>query len=117
MFWFYSRITVVKLKELFDTGFGNKRRLLSVNDIVHQKGEAICSILPAFHCLTGCDTTSAFVRKGKISPLNLVEKKAEYISMLTMLGQEHEYSNQLLTEIEKFVFLYMDSQSIQTSKS
>ena len=40
---------------------------------------------------------------GKISPLNLVEKNTEYISMLTMLGQEHECSGQLLTEIEKFL--------------
>ena len=93
----------IKRSMLFDTGFGNKLRLLAVNDIVHQKGEAICSILPAFHCLNGCDTTSAFVRMRKISPLNLVEKNVEYISTLTMLGQEHEYSSQLLTEIEKFV--------------
>ena len=91
----------IKRAMLFDTGFGIKLRLLTVNDIVHQKGEAICSILPAFHCLTVSDTTSAFVRRGKISPLNLVEKNAKYISMLTILDQEHEYSSQLLTEIEK----------------
>ena len=47
----------IKRSMLFDTGFGNKLRLLTVNDIVHLKGEAICSILPAFHCLTGSDTT------------------------------------------------------------
>ena len=93
----------IKRSVLFDTVFGNKWRLLSVNDIVHQKGEAICSKLPAFHCLTGCDTTSAFVLRGKISPLNLVEMNAEYISTLAMLGQGHECSSQLLTKIEKFV--------------
>ena len=47
---------------LFDTGMGNKRRLLNVSDIVFSKGPELCYILPAFYSFTGCDTTSAFVR-------------------------------------------------------
>ena len=54
-----------KPKILFDTGTGNKRHLLSVNDIQKNKGEDICSVLSALHCFTGCDTTSSFVRRGK----------------------------------------------------
>ena len=47
---------------LFDTDVGNKRRLLNVEEIVQQKGEDICAVLPAFDYFTGYDTTSAFVR-------------------------------------------------------
>ena len=28
-------------------------------------GEDVCKVLPGMHALTGCDSTSAFVRKGK----------------------------------------------------
>ena len=37
----------IKNKILFDTGMGNKRRLVNVNDIHKNKGEDICSVLPA----------------------------------------------------------------------
>lgn len=88
---------------LFDTGVGNKRRLLNVNEILADKGEDICSVLPAIHCFTGCDTTSAFVRKGKTVPFRLVQKNPEYISTLAKLGQDHECTEELLYDIEKFV--------------
>lgn len=71
---------------------------------VQQKGENICSMLPAFYCLTGCVTTNAFVRRGKILPLKLVEKNADYISALAKLGEEHVCSSELLTEMEKLVY-------------
>ena len=69
----------IKNKILFDTGMGNKRRILCVNNIVQNKGEDVCSILPALHCFTGCDTTSTFVRREKIAPLKLVERNHQYI--------------------------------------
>ena len=49
---------------LFDTGVENKRRLLDVHKIISEVGENICWVLPALHAYSGCDTTSAFVRKG-----------------------------------------------------
>ena len=64
----------INLRILFDTGTGNKRRLLNVNDIVQNKSEDIVAVLPAIHCFTGCDTTSAFVWHVKIAPIKLLEK-------------------------------------------
>ena len=87
----------------FDTGVGNKRRLLCVSEIASQVGETFCSILPALHCLTGCDTTSAFVRRGKLSPLKLVKKKPDYADVLAQLGEQHECSNELVDGVEQFV--------------
>ena len=54
----------IKCRILFDTGMGNTRRILCVNDIVQKKSDGVCSILPALHCFTGCDTTSTFFRRG-----------------------------------------------------
>ena len=57
---------------LFDTGMGNKRRLLDIKEIISTKGKNVCSVLPALHAFTGCNTTSSFVRRGK---MKILEKK------------------------------------------
>ena len=42
-------------------------RYIPVHDIVKTLGPSRSKALPAFHALTGCDTTSAFFGKGKKS--------------------------------------------------
>ena len=90
----------IKNKILFDTGMGNKRRILCVNDIVQNKGKDVCSILPALHCFTGCDTTSTFVRRGKNAPPKLVEKNHQCIPILARIGQERQCSESLINDME-----------------
>ena len=48
-------------------GMGNNFHMLSVNTICEYLGEQKCRALPFFHAFTGCDTTSAFLGKGKKS--------------------------------------------------
>ncbi|KAK3106630.1 hypothetical protein FSP39_024006 [Pinctada imbricata] len=50
---------------LFDTGTGNKRRLINVTEIAKQMDEHLVNALPAFHAFTGSDSTSFFVGRGK----------------------------------------------------
>ena len=92
----------IHLPILFDTGTGNKRRLLNVNDILKNKGEDICSVLPALHCFTGCDTTSAFVRRGKVAPVKLVEKSHKFLPVLNRVGQDRDCSEELVNDMEAF---------------
>ena len=66
---------LVLLSKLFEKGMGNKRRLLNIKEIILTKGENVCSVLPALHAFTGCDTTSSFDRRGKIASLKILEKK------------------------------------------
>ena len=66
---------------LFDTGTGNKRRLLNVKHIVEVKGSNYCLALTALHCFTGCDTTRDFARMGKIIPLKVLEKFPEFMDV------------------------------------
>ena len=87
---------------LFDTGMGNKRRLICVNDIVRNKGDDVCSVLPALNCFSGCDTTSASVRRGKIAPLKLVEKNPQYLPILRRIGEERQCSELLINDMEAF---------------
>ena len=88
---------------LFDTGTGNKRRLLNVSDIVSVKGSDICDVLPAFHSFIGSDATSAFVRRGKVSPLKVLEKRSQFISTFRALGQITEVQTKTFKELEQFV--------------
>ena len=55
-----------KVDELW-VAFGMQRRYryIPVHTIAAQLGPAKSSALPAFHALTGCDTTSSFFGKGK----------------------------------------------------
>ena len=46
-------------------GFGRNFRTYHISDLYHRIGEARSRALPVFHALTGCDTTSAFMNKGK----------------------------------------------------
>ena len=84
-----------------------QRRLLNVNDIVSVKGSDICDVLPAFHSFTGCDTTSAFVRRGKVAPLKVLEKRPQFISTFRTLGKSTEAQTKTFNKLEQFVcFMY-----------
>ena len=101
---------------LFDTGMSSKRRLLKVSDIVSAKGPELCYMLPAFHSFTGCDTTSAFVRRGKVAPLKVLEKRGQFLSTFQRLGQNLEISDATFDELEQFIccmYLCMENRGIK----
>ena len=49
-------------------GMRQRYRYIPVHDIVRELGPSKAFALPAFHALTGCDTTSAFLAKAKRQP-------------------------------------------------
>ena len=58
----------VSLSQDFDelcVAFGMQHRYIPVHTIAANLGPAKSSALPAFHALTGFDTTSSFFGKGK----------------------------------------------------
>ena len=56
---------------LFDTGTGDKRRLVNVQAVAKDLGDEINLAVVALHAFSGCDTTSAVVRRGNVKPLTL----------------------------------------------
>jgi len=44
------------------------------------------SALLGFHAFTGCDSTNAFKRKGKVKLIKLLFKSQKYIDAFSMLG-------------------------------
>ena len=87
---------------LFDSGTGNKRRRLYIKQIIEVKGSDLCSVLPALHCFTGCDTVSSFVRRGKITPLKALQKYSDFIQVFECFGTEETCSETLLDDLEEF---------------
>lgn len=87
---------------LFDTGHGNKKRLLNITALAHHYSEQMCEALLALHAFSGCDTVSSFKGIGKVKPLKLLLKSPLYCETLKKLGNEWEISEDLVHELEKF---------------
>ena len=79
------RITSTVWMEVGTTGRGN-RRYINVTKIAAEIGPAICAALPGLQAFTGCDYTSAFARKGKSRPYEIVSKTAKFQKALGSLS-------------------------------
>jgi hypothetical protein len=95
----------LKLNEvtlLFDTGTGNNKKLLNVSQIAAGYGQEYCTALMCLHAFTGCDSTSAFVGKGKAKPIKTMQHCPRFCKILAMLGDEWEVPAGLMKETEHF---------------
>ena len=90
----------------------DKNRIISISWIIDklkgtygfQESEIIIQSIIGFHAFTGCDTTSAFWRKGKVRPLHLMLKNPEFMMTFAELGNNWEIDEiSLLSKIEVFV--------------
>ena len=104
-----------KIDELW-VAFGMQRRYryIPVHNIVAELGQAKSAALPAFHALTGCDTTSSFFGKGKKTAWTVWQSLPELTVPLQLLSGPHP-SEEILTTytevLQKFVLhLYGVSQ-------
>jgi len=89
---------------LFYTGSGINRRLVLVHKCAKELDSDICAALPAFHAFTGCDTTSAFVRKGKKGPLKQLRNNHVAVEAFKTVGTNADViSDTTLQEMERFV--------------
>jgi len=89
---------------LFDTGVGNKRRLIAVADIAACVGKDVCNALLGLHAFTGCDCTSAFVRKGKKRPYILMKSDHHFLETMQGFGSNVDNVSQSITlGVHKFV--------------
>ena len=62
------------IRILFDTGTGNKMRLLDITKLAKDCTPMYCGVLLVMHAFTRCDTTSAFKGVGKVKPIQLLQK-------------------------------------------
>ena len=91
------------------------KNAFSTHTVVQKWGHESCLSLPAFHALTGCDTTSCFHRIGKRSAFKCLLKHLKDVPHLKHLGCQ-PVSDNCYRDVENFVAsLY--SQKFESDKS
>ena len=63
-------------------------KFICIDKIVQHYGKDICFYMPYLHAMTGCDTTSAFFRAGKVKVFNKCLKNPNVLDLLKNLGDE-----------------------------
>ena len=87
---------------LFDTGKGNKKRLIDISDLARGLTQLFCSALLSLHAYTGCDSTSAFKGKGKVKALKVLQQKPAFVHALAQLGDTWDVQEQVIDDLESF---------------
>ena len=92
----FTETTVV-----YETGKGNKKRFINMNNITEKFSQEECSALLGLHAFTGRDTSSAYKGIGKIKPIKLLQKNAKINNMLARLGDNWEVSDYMFSDAEE----------------
>src|SRR5437867_11243499 len=77
---------------------------ININNNDHKLESDICRAMLNLHALSGCDTTSSFVRHGKVTVKCKLEKCQKFVPILMPLGSELTITDMLMTDIEEFVY-------------
>lgn len=59
--------------------FVTRERFIPVPKITETLGRELCSMLPAAHALTGCDTTSGLFKLGKRTVSAMLKKNTKIL--------------------------------------
>jgi hypothetical protein len=84
----------------FETGTGDKKRIIDVGKVYTKIGHETAKALLGIHATTGSDTTSAFVRKGKIKPMQLMMKDTEVMAAYAEMGEWDDFPPNIASIIE-----------------
>ena len=93
---------VTEYNVYFGNGFANKRRLMDMKCLICKHGELMCSAILALHAFSGCDSTSAFIRKGKLTARKTLVKHPVFVDIFGTLGETDGVPEGSQTELEKF---------------
>ena len=77
-------------------------KYLDVSRIVERIGASTCKSLPGFHAFTGCDTVSAFQRRGKVLVFRIMAQDQGFHEVFQGLGREWQVSNELYRDLQRF---------------
>ena len=87
----------------FRTGVKDKLRYVPIHQVVDKLGPDLCKVLPAFHSLTGCDTTSGLSRIGKKKAWKVMKNSPDLYPGMMRLGEEIPPSNDAILSCERFL--------------
>ena len=86
----------------------NKDCLVHIQYVSALLGPDVCSVLPQFHALTGCDITSFKYLKGKVASLKrLISNKLELCTMIKNFGSNSSPCQDVLKNAVEFVKVFI----------
>lgn len=94
---------VIPADIIIASGTRNRVRLVSIPRIHEKLGSAVCQILPGLHAITGCDTVSAFVGKGKKKALEIAIKDEGIRRAVDAIGKHIPPTDDDINNLESFV--------------
>ena len=102
-----------------ESGVQSKNNLtyISINQLFDQLGEPLCKALPFYHAFTGCDYTSLFNRKRKITLFKFLKKYPELQETFLNLSNSEGISDDIKSIIESFVCQMYGRKKKQLSRS
>ena len=87
----------------FRTGVKDRLRFIPIHRLHSSLGPPLCKALPAFHALTGCDSTSALQGIGKTTARKILLKDNQFQQQLSHFGASPAVSNESLVSSEAFI--------------
>lgn len=87
----------------FRTGTKDKLRFIPIHTLSQKLGSELCKLLPSFHALTGCDTTSALIHIGKKKAWKALKTNHLKYAALKTLGEETPPSSDAINTSERFL--------------
>ena len=100
VYYFESLNNVSEL--YFYTGTADKRRFIPIHDISRAMGPTLSRLILPFHALTGCDSTSAVCKLGKVKPWRLLQDNPTAFQDLSLLGTSVDVASRSLLCAERF---------------
>jgi len=64
----------------------DKERCVAISKVCKSYGKVICDVLPSYHSITRCDTTSYPYKVGKVTPFKKIVAQGKFTS-LNSVGQ------------------------------
>ena len=87
----------------FKTGVKDRIRYVPVHAVSQELGEKMCHALPAFHAITGCDSTSALAGIGKKKGWQVLLRSEQHQDNQGLLGAHQNLSNNIAAKCEAFI--------------
>ena len=82
---------------------GKDKRLLKIVNISSKLGKDLCAALPALHCFTGNDDTSAFYGIGKTRAFKAIQRNEDFINIFKSFVDTFLFNSKLFAMVEKLV--------------
>ena len=82
-------------------------KYVNVDRLVKYYGTDLCSVLPQFHAITGCDTTAYKFRVGKVNTFKKIVKNEKLRLFLHNVGKEVDVKEMTIISMKRFFQLVL----------